>query len=295
MLYIFTPTFNRGYRLSYLYDSLCNQTNKNFIWLIVDDGSEDSTKEIVSNYIKENKVSIVYLYKRNGGKHSAYNLAMRYMQPSDYHVCVDSDDWLLEDAVEIIFKDLESLTLSNRYVGLVYPRYSLNQGNNWLNPKILEVNIPDLKYKYHLKIETCIVINDAYLVDFEFPCFEGENFLSEEIMYIYLSKKGYFCPQNRKIYCFDYLEDGLTSNIFKLWRKNFKGTIFSLENSYMYVMSFPNIFDRWWSAIKIKMNIQALKMTTLGVIPTLKSEEAGWKILLGFSYLWKVARFKKSE
>ncbi|HGD0127663.1 TPA: glycosyltransferase family A protein [Streptococcus agalactiae] len=59
MLYIFTPTFNRGYRLSYLYDSLCNQTNKNFIWLIVDDGSEDSTKEIVSNYIKENKVSIV--------------------------------------------------------------------------------------------------------------------------------------------------------------------------------------------------------------------------------------------
>ncbi|HFZ4756363.1 TPA: glycosyltransferase family A protein, partial [Streptococcus agalactiae] len=52
MLYIFTPTFNRGYRLSYLYDSLCNQTNKNFIWLIVDDGSEDSTKEIVSNYIK---------------------------------------------------------------------------------------------------------------------------------------------------------------------------------------------------------------------------------------------------
>ncbi|HEO7043749.1 TPA: glycosyltransferase family 2 protein, partial [Streptococcus agalactiae] len=131
--------------------------------------------------------------------------------------------------------------------------------------------------------------------DFEFPCFEGENFLSEEIMYIYLSKKGYFCPQNRKIYCFDYLEDGLTSNIFKLWRKNFKGTIFSLENSYMYVMSFPNIFDRWWSAIKIKMNIQALKMTTLGVIPTLKSEEAGWKILLGFSYLWKVARFKKSE
>ncbi|WP_443639628.1 glycosyltransferase, partial [Alistipes shahii] len=38
-LTIFTPTYNRGYCLDRLYKSLCTQSNSNFIWLIVDDGS----------------------------------------------------------------------------------------------------------------------------------------------------------------------------------------------------------------------------------------------------------------
>ena len=44
MITVFTPTYNRGYIISELYESLTQQTFKNFEWLIVDDGSSDETE-----------------------------------------------------------------------------------------------------------------------------------------------------------------------------------------------------------------------------------------------------------
>ena len=56
MLTIFTPTYNRAYVLDKLYLSLCVQTNKDFEWLIIDDGSTDNTKEKIQNWILEKKI-----------------------------------------------------------------------------------------------------------------------------------------------------------------------------------------------------------------------------------------------
>ena len=55
---VFTPTFNRAYCLGQLYDSLIRQTNPNFIWMIIDDGSSDSTQELVQSWMDENKIEI---------------------------------------------------------------------------------------------------------------------------------------------------------------------------------------------------------------------------------------------
>ena len=60
-LTVFTPTYNRGYILPTLYDALASQTNKNFIWLIVDDGSKDKTEELVKQWAEEGKVEIKYV------------------------------------------------------------------------------------------------------------------------------------------------------------------------------------------------------------------------------------------
>ena len=59
---IFTPTYNRCTTLPRLYDSLKKQKNKDFEWLIVDDGSIDDTKKIVDEFIKEKKIKIRYIY-----------------------------------------------------------------------------------------------------------------------------------------------------------------------------------------------------------------------------------------
>ena len=61
LITIFTPTFNRKEQLKVLYASLCNQTNKDFIWLIVDDGSTDNTEELVSEWQKQNIIEIKYI------------------------------------------------------------------------------------------------------------------------------------------------------------------------------------------------------------------------------------------
>ena len=53
-LTIFTPTFNRAYCLNGCYQSLIRQTNKDFVWMIIDDGSTDNTKELVRDWQNNN-------------------------------------------------------------------------------------------------------------------------------------------------------------------------------------------------------------------------------------------------
>ena len=66
---VFTSTYNRGYTLFRLYESLKNQGTTDFEWLIVNDGSTDNTHQLVEEWIrKEKEFSIRYLEKENGGK-----------------------------------------------------------------------------------------------------------------------------------------------------------------------------------------------------------------------------------
>ena len=64
---IFTPTYNRARLLKRLYESLKEQSDKDFEWIIVDDGSKDNTKEVVQGFIKEKIIPIKYLKKENEG------------------------------------------------------------------------------------------------------------------------------------------------------------------------------------------------------------------------------------
>ena len=62
-LTVLTPTYNRAKRLNKCYETLCKQTNKEFIWLIIDDGSIDDTEKVVAKWMTENKIEIKY-YKK---------------------------------------------------------------------------------------------------------------------------------------------------------------------------------------------------------------------------------------
>ena len=57
---VFTPTYNRAGLLHRVYDSLIRQTNQQFKWLIIDDGSTDGTREVVDRFIQDGKVEISY-------------------------------------------------------------------------------------------------------------------------------------------------------------------------------------------------------------------------------------------
>ena len=183
-VFIFTPTYNRVENLKKLYESLGKQTCKEFIWLIVDDGSNDGTEFYIRQLQSEKIFDIVYLKKENGGKHTAYNLALDYMGGEGWHMVVDSDDWLAMDAVEKILQDLEKT--SNKEIGIVYPRYGRDSSPQWLSDNVKYVSIPDIKLKYGLSIETAIVIKNLFIGQLRLPSFEGEKFLSEEIFYIML-------------------------------------------------------------------------------------------------------------
>lgn len=117
LLVIFTPTYNRSKTLTRLYTSLHNQTNLNFEWLVIDDGSLDNTKDLINGFIKEGKIKIKYIYKENGGLHTAYNTAYSNIN-SELCVCIDSDDFMPPNAVELIF-DKWQREGSDKYCGIV--------------------------------------------------------------------------------------------------------------------------------------------------------------------------------
>lgn len=103
MLTIFTPTFNRKHFLLKLYQSLLAQTCQDFTWLLIDDGSTDGTDLLVQSWITENQINIRYIYQQNGGKMRAHNHAVELCE-TEFFLCIDSDDSLVEDAVEVILK-----------------------------------------------------------------------------------------------------------------------------------------------------------------------------------------------
>ena len=67
MITILTPSYNRAHTLTRLFESLIQQSNQNFEWLIVDDGSHDKTFDLVSDFIGKNKINIKYFFQENKG------------------------------------------------------------------------------------------------------------------------------------------------------------------------------------------------------------------------------------
>lgn len=117
LLTVFTPTYNRAHTLGRVYESLCRQTCGDFEWLVVDDGSTDNTRELVQSWISEGKLRIRYIHQPNGGLHTGYNTAYANIG-TELNVCIDSDDHMPDDAVEIIVYEWHSRG-SDAYAGLI--------------------------------------------------------------------------------------------------------------------------------------------------------------------------------
>ncbi|HCT82980.1 MULTISPECIES: glycosyltransferase family A protein [Streptococcus] len=290
MLYIVTPTYNRAKELCILYKTLKSQTCLDFKWLVVDDGSTDETPLLIAKFQEDSCVAIDYLKKDNGGKHTAYNLALDYMSKIDCHIVVDSDDWLAMDAVEKILQDLEKT--SNKEIGIVYPRYGRDSSPQWLSDNVKYVSIPDIKLKYGLSIETAIVIKNLFIGQLRLPSFEGEKFLSEEIFYIMLSEFGKFLPLNRRIYFFEYLEHGLTNNLFHLWKKNPKSTYLLFKERKKYILQNLSGFNRIVELFKVSLNEQALSLATSKNENIPQELSVGERMLKPLAYLFYLKRYK---
>ena len=90
-LTVFTPAYNRAHTLPRTYESLQKQSCKDFVWLIVDDGSKDQTAKLVKEWQQQEKTfEIRYIYKENGGMHTAHNVAYENID-TELNVCIDSD------------------------------------------------------------------------------------------------------------------------------------------------------------------------------------------------------------
>lgn len=218
---IYTPTFNRGYCLNRLYQSLLGQTNLNFEWLIIDDGSTDNTKELVGEWIAEKKIPIRYFYQNNSGKMQAVNVAHGLIN-TELNTCVDSDDYLLNDAVEIIltkWKEVREKKYIAGIVGLDVFRDGKIVGTAF--PKNLSVaKFSEFDIKYNIKGDKKFIYRTEIIQKYpKYPSIAGEKFPAPGYLYRLIDQDYDLYLINEKLCVVEYLEDGISKNKFTQFKK----------------------------------------------------------------------------
>lgn len=211
---VLTPTFNRGGRLQSLWNSLQKQTVKDFEWLVVDDGSTDGTKDLITQLQEKSDFPIRYIYKSNGGKHTALNVGIQTIC-SELIFIVDSDDCVTDDAVESILKIHKKYRSQNNICGYAFLR-AFPDGK--VNGKKFDV---DEKIGSYIDVrvngddtgaDKAEVFKTHCLKEFPFPEYPNEKFLGEDLVWVRMARKYEMVHINKAIYVGNYLEDGLTNN-----------------------------------------------------------------------------------
>ncbi|TCN22187.1 glycosyltransferase family 2 protein [Mesobacillus foraminis] len=225
-LTVFTPTYNRAYCLGKCYESLVKQTCKDFIWLIIDDGSSDGTKELVESWKKENKIDIKYVWQQNMGMHGAHNTAYELID-TELNVCIDSDDYMPEQAVEKIISMWEK-DGSNKISGLI-GLDAHTEGTiigTKLPGQIETSTLFELYNKYGVTGDKKLVYRTELTKLYPYPLFQGEKYVGLAYKYYKLDQKYKMLLMNEVLCCVEYLEDGSSLNMLRQYLKNPKGFAF---------------------------------------------------------------------
>lgn len=223
ILTIFTPTYNRAYILPESYNTLKKQTCKDFVWLIVDDGSTDNTEEIVKKWISEGNITIEYYKTINQGKPSATNLSIEKCH-TPLWVCLDSDDHFSIEAVETIVQDYLKIKEEDCYGGIVGNMFT-EEGDVFdkqsLPDKLEKIRDLDIRYRYGVYSNLLHVFWTNTLKQYKYPIIQNEKFIGES--YLYEKMNVLYYIERKPLYYAKYREDGLTAEYLKLHVKNPKG------------------------------------------------------------------------
>ena len=225
-LTVFTPSYNRAYTLHKCYESLLRQTSKDFTWLIIDDGSSDNTKELVDSWINENKIEINYIYQENQGMHGAHNTAYKNIK-TELNVCIDSDDYMPDDAVKKIISFWNKNKRSDLAGIMALDAYTDGKviGNKFPN-ELKESTYFDIYNTYGLKGDKKLIYRSELTIQYPYPIFEGEKYVSLAYKYAKLDSKYKLALMNEVVCNVEYMEDGSSLNMLIQYRRNPKGFAF---------------------------------------------------------------------
>ena len=209
---IITPAYNRANLLPRLYESLLRQTNKDFEWLVIDDGSTDGTETLVRQYCQDDRIRVSYEKQENAGKHTALNRGIARID-SELTFIVDSDDYLPEDAVDTILACHQKYKKISGLCGYSFLRcHQDGRVNTAYFPE-------DGKISTYLEVringgiggDKAEVFYTDILKKYPFPVYEGEKYMPEDVVWMKMSGPYQMVHVNQNVYICDYLEGGLTT------------------------------------------------------------------------------------
>lgn len=227
-LTVFTPLYNRINTLKRTYESLKRQTCKDFVWLIIDDGSTDNPYEIIKEWIKiNNGFEIKYVYKENGGMHTAHNTAYENID-TELNVCVDSDDYMPDNAVELIVNCWNE-NKNKGYAGII----ALDFADS--TKKVIGKELPTDKESTTLMgyynnggfgDKKLIYRTDIIKQTPPYPVFNNEKYVALAYKYHLIDEKYELKILNECVCIVDYQMDGSSTNMYRQYVRNPKGFAF---------------------------------------------------------------------
>ncbi|MBR6963335.1 MAG: glycosyltransferase family 2 protein [Prevotella sp.] len=229
-LTIFTPTYNRAATLHLCYESLCRQTCRDFMWLIIDDGSTDNTRELVEDWKNEGRVPISYFHQENQGMHGAHNAAYRLID-TELNTCIDSDDYMPDDAVEKIVTFWQRhgsrevagiIALDTDFEGQLIGTSLPNRERITLGGYYSQGGRGDKKLIYRTDIIRSYP---------EYPLFAGEKYVSLGYKYELIDQDYELLVMNEAVCRVNYQPDGSTKNMYRQYIRNPKGFAFIRKQS----------------------------------------------------------------
>jgi len=238
-LTVFTPAYNRADLLPRCFESMKRQINKEFIWMIIDDGSTDDTRELVEGWMAQPlDFTIEYYYKENGGLHTTYNEAISHID-TELCVCIDSDDFMPDDAVEKILKFWDKKG-SDRVAGIVGLDFDLD-GNVIGDPLPDQptVNLIDLlvgRYDLHNGDRTNVVRTELYKKFAPMKVFFGEKNFNPHYMHLQISMEYDFLVLNENLRFVEYQPGGMSDSMYRQYRNSPR----SFAETRKLYLSFPN-------------------------------------------------------
>ena len=225
-LTIFTPAYNRAHTIDRTYQSLIRQTCKDFLWLIVDDGSTDGTKKLVEGWIRENKIPISYIYQENQGMHGAHNTAYKNIT-TELNTCIDSDDWMPHDAGEKSINVWKEHRHEN-YAGII----GLDQtadgnliGTNF--PENLKETTLQGFYEAGGQGDKKLVYRTDIIKQYpEYPLFKGERYVGLAYKYMLIDQDWKLITLNEPLVTVEYQLEGSSFSMYRQYWNNPKGFAF---------------------------------------------------------------------
>ena len=230
-LTVFTPTYNRADTLHLCYESLCRQTCRDFEWLVIDDGSTDGTRELVEWWQEEKKIPITYFYQENLGMHGAHNAAYRLIK-TELNTCIDSDDYMPDDAVEKIVYFWKQHS-SREVAGIIALNVDFKR-------KLIGIRLPEgIKritvggfYNHGGRGDKKLIYRTEVINSYpEYPLFKGEKYVSLGYKYELIDQDYELLILNEPVCCVNYQPDGSSMNMYRQYIRNPQGFAFIRKQS----------------------------------------------------------------
>lgn len=238
LLTVFTPAYNRAHTLPRTYESLREQECKDFIWLIVDDGSTDGTADLVRSWQKEeNGFEIQYIYKENGGMHTAHNVAYENIL-TELNVCIDSDDKMAPGAVSKIKQTWEKVREKD-YAGIIAldADFSGNLIGKGFPDGMKDTTLGGYYAAGGLGDKKLIYRTDVINSVPPYPVFPGEKYVGLVYKYTLIDQKYKLYVLNDVICEVEYQLDGSTGTMWKQYWQNPRGFAFLRKVAMQYTTS----------------------------------------------------------